>query len=99
MPGADLALLAIGGMALVTYATRAGGLWLMVHVPLSPRIEAFLRYLSGSVLVALVVPAALQEGSAAWVAIAAAVLVMLATRRTVLAMVVGVLLAAAYRAM
>ncbi len=99
MPGADLTLLAIAGMALVTYATRAGGLWLMVHVPLSPRVEAFLRYLSGSVLVALVVPAAVQEGTAAWVAIAAALLVMLATRRTLLALLLGVLAAAAYRAL
>jgi len=97
MPGADLALLAIAGMAAVTYATRAGGLWLMVHVPLSPRVESFLRYLSGSVLVALVVPAALQEGSAAWVAIAGAVLVMLATKRTMLALVLGVVVAAAFR--
>ena len=99
MPGADLTLMAIAGMALVTYATRAGGLWLMVHVPLSPRVEAFLRYLSGSVLVALIVPAAVQEGTAAWVAIAAAVLVMLATRRTLLALLLGVLAAAAYRAL
>lgn len=97
MPAADLALIAIVGMALVTYATRAGGLWLMVHVPLSPRVEAFLRYLSGSVLVALVVPAALREGPAAWVAVGVAVAVMLATRRTVPALLLGALAGAAYR--
>lgn len=98
MPGADAALLAIAGMAVVTYITRAGGLWLMVHVPMSRRVESFLRYLSGSVLVALVVPAALQEGSAAWIAVAAAALAMLAARRTLLALALGVALAAIFRA-
>ncbi|PWC31815.1 AzlD domain-containing protein [Azospirillum sp. TSO22-1] len=99
MPDAEIALLAIAGMAAVTYATRAGGLWLMVHVPMSRRVEAFLRYLSGSVLVALVVPAALQEGAAAWIAVAVAALVMLAAKRTLLALVLGVAVAAAYRAL
>lgn len=99
MPGAEVALLAIAGMALVTYATRAGGLWLMVHVPMSRRVETFLRALSGSVLVALVVPAVVQEGSAGWIAVSAAAVVMLATRRTLLALVLGVAVAAAYRAL
>ena len=97
MPAADIALLAIAGMAAVTYATRAGGLWLMVHVPMSRRMETFLRSLSGSVLVALVVPAALQEGTAAWVAVGTAVLVMLASKRTLLALALGVAVAAACR--
>ncbi|HSK38438.1 MAG TPA: AzlD domain-containing protein, partial [Arenibaculum sp.] len=57
-------LLAIGAMAGVTYLTRAGGLLVMGFVTLTPRIEAFLRSLSSSVLVALVVPAALNGGGA-----------------------------------
>ena len=43
------ALAAIAGMALVTYATRVGGFLLMGLVPLTARVEAFLRNLSSSV--------------------------------------------------
>jgi uncharacterized membrane protein len=50
------AVLAILAMAVVTYATRIGGILLMARVSLSPRIEAFLRYLSGSVLIAIIAP-------------------------------------------
>ena len=99
MPGVDVALLAIAGMTAVTYATRAGGLWLMDRLPFSPRAEAFLRYLSGSVLVALVVPAALQKGGPALAAVAAAAMLMLLTRRTLPALVLGVAVGAAWRAM
>ena len=38
-------LLAILGMALVTYAARAGGLWLMGRINLSPEVERWLRHL------------------------------------------------------
>lgn len=91
------ALLAILGMALVTYATRAGGVLLMSFVPITPRLEAFLRHLSSSVLVALVVPTALKGGTAAIVAVAATVLVMAATRQMVVAMLAGAAAAALLR--
>ena len=35
-------VLTILGMALATYATRAGGLWLMGYVKPSPRVERWL---------------------------------------------------------
>jgi len=44
------------GMALITYATRAGGLWLMGRVQPTPRLERWLRSLPGAILVALVAP-------------------------------------------
>ena len=91
------ALLAILGMALVTYATRAGGVLLMGLVPVTPRVEAFLRHLSSSVLVALVVPAALKGGTAALLAVAVTLLVMAATRQMAVAMVAGVVAAALLR--
>lgn len=50
------ALLTILGMALVTYVTRMSGLWLMSHVTLSRRMKAWLGYLSGTVIVAIVAP-------------------------------------------
>lgn len=89
---------AVAVMALVTLGTRVGGLWLMRFVPLTPRIEAFLRHLSASVLVALVLPAALTGGTAAWLAIGVAG--GLAARRMPIlpAMLAGVAAAALWRA-
>src|SRR5712692_2897086 len=49
-----LALLTIFGMALVTYLTRMSGLWLMSHITLSTRMKAWLGYLPGTVIVAIV---------------------------------------------
>ncbi len=91
-----LAILAIG---LVTYATRIGGILIMARIPVSPRIEAFLRYLSGSVLVAVVVPPVIATGPAAWLAVAATLAAMLKTRHALLSLVVGMATAAAYRAL
>ena len=45
MAGDGPVLVAILGMALVTYLTRAGGVLLMGIVPVTARVEAFLRYL------------------------------------------------------
>lgn len=91
------ALAAIAGMALVTYATRAGGIVLMRSVPITPRVEAFLRHLSSSVLVAMVAPAAATGDPAALAAIGAALAVMLATRQLIPAMTAGVASAALLR--
>jgi uncharacterized membrane protein len=90
---------AILAMGLVTYATRIGGILLMTRIPLLPRIEQFLRYLSGSVLVAVVVPPVIQTGPAAWLAVAVSLATMLKTRRALLALVLGMAAAAAYRAL
>lgn len=84
------ALLTIAGMALVTYATRAGGLWLMGRVALTPRVEAWLRNIPGAVLVALIAPAAVAGGAAEMLAVLATVAVMARTRNMLLAMLAGV---------
>lgn len=91
-----LAIMAIG---LVTYATRIGGILIMARIPVSPRIEAFLRYLSGSVLVAVVVPPVIQTGAAAWLAVAVSLGAMLVSRHALLSLVLGMATAAGYRAL
>src|SRR5207253_6148952 len=83
-------LLTILGMALVTYATRAGGLWFMDRVAASPRIDAWLHHIPGAVLISIVVPVALVGGPAEWIASAATALVAARTRNLLLAMAVGV---------
>jgi uncharacterized membrane protein len=93
----SMALLAIAGMALVTMATRVAGVAIMRFVPITPRVEAFLRALASSVLVALVTPALLRGEVAAAGAVGVAGLVMALTRQAVLAMLAGVLFAALWR--
>ncbi len=55
----------------------------MIWIPLSPRVERFLEALSGSVLVALVVPLALAGDLATKLALAVATVTMLTTRNAV----------------
>jgi uncharacterized membrane protein len=89
---------AIAAMALATYAMRAGGFWMMRHVPPSPRLRKMLNALPGSVIVATVLPIVVRDGLTATLAIGAAMAVMLATRRDILAVLAGMGVAAAIRA-
>ena len=93
-----IALATVVGMAAITYATRAGGFWLMRYIAMTPVLEAFLRGMAGSVVVAIIVPAAVKGDLAARLAIAVAVVVMLTTRQAVLGMMAGVVVAAGWRA-
>jgi uncharacterized membrane protein len=82
--------LAVLAMAALTYLTRVGGLWLMAHVPLTPRIERFLDALAGAVLVALLAPIVLAGDLALQAGVALAVLVMALARSGLLAVAAGV---------
>ena len=94
-PAVALVLL---GMGLVTYLSRASGLWIMAFVPLSRRVERALKALSGSVLVALVVPAALAGDLGLQLGVVAAIALVALGGPTTAAMVLGVALAAGARA-
>lgn len=85
-----LALLTILGMALVTYATRAGGIILMSRVTLSPRMAAWLKHIPGAVLVSIVAPGIVAGGVPEVLAAIAALLVARRTGSLPLAMVAGV---------
>ena len=84
------ALVAILGMALVTYLTRIGGLWLMSRITLSKRMRAWLGYLPGAMIVAIIAPTVLSTGFAEAGAALATVLVAARTRNMLLSMIVGV---------
>ena len=81
-------------MAAATAVTRVGGVWIMSYVKITPRIEAFLKYMSVSVLISIVVPAVWTAEPHVWLAVAVAALVMIATRNAVGAMLTGTALAA-----
>lgn len=83
-------LITILGMALVTFATRAGGLVLMRRVSLAGPVERWLRYVPGAVLVALVAPIIAQGGLATLIATVATIVVAACSKSLVLAMVAGV---------
>jgi len=99
MVGDATAVVTVILLALVTLATRFAGVGIMSYVTITPRIEAFLKYMATSVLIAIVAPATLNASPRIWVAVAAAVIVMIATRSALGAMLVGTALAAAGRAL
>lgn len=82
--------LTIFGMALVTYATRAGGLWLMDRVRVGPRVETWLRHIPGAILVAIVAPMIVESGPAELVAVGVTIAVGATTKSVLLTMVAGV---------
>ncbi|HEU4495107.1 MAG TPA: AzlD domain-containing protein [Rubrobacteraceae bacterium] len=77
-------------MAIATYATRAGGLWLASRLALSGRVEAWLDYIPGAILVSIVAPVVLASGLAEALAALAVVLVASRTGSLPVAMVTGV---------
>jgi len=85
------AFITILGMAVVTYGTRAGGMWLMGRVALSRPVEKWLGQLPGAVLVALAAPAVINSGLAGLVAGLATLLVARKTGNLLFAMLTGVI--------
>jgi uncharacterized membrane protein len=94
-----ITLVAISLMALVTYATRAGGLWLASRFDLSERAGAWLDQIPGAILVSLVAPAVLTGGPAEALAALAVVIVAVRTGSLPAAMVTGVGAVVALRAL
>ena len=92
-------LLAIMLMALATYATRAGGLWLASRLDLSERVGAWLDQIPGAILVSLVAPTVLTGGLAEALAAIAVVIVALRTGSLPAAMVTGVVTVVVLRAL
>ena len=98
---ADASELAILGliiaMALVTLATRWGGVFIMGFIPIGARVRRFIQAMSGSVLVALIAPLAVEGDAGARAALACTAVLMLVFRRPLLAIGGGMLAAAVVR--
>jgi uncharacterized membrane protein len=90
---------AILALSLVTFGMRAGGFWLMGHVPLTPRVQRALNVFPGAFLFAIVVPIIGHEGVPALLGVAAAVGAMMLRNDSFLALVAGMLAAAGARAL
>lgn len=92
-----LSLYTIFGMALITYGTRAGGFWLMRFVPLSGRVESWLRSIPGAVIAAVVAPAVWKGGWIELTGLALAVIAIRLTRQELVAILIGIGTVAALR--
>lgn len=93
------ALLAILIMVIVTYLTRIGGVLVMAWVPIGPRVQRFIQAMSGSVLIAVIVPMAAQGDWGARMALIATLTAMLATRKPLIAIAAGIITAALWRSL
>jgi len=83
-------LLAILGMALVTYLCRAGG-YALFRAFRPPRfVEAMLQHLPGPIFIAYVAPALATQGAKGFLAAVAVVVVQAATRNLAAAIAAGV---------
>jgi len=83
------AALTIAAMAAVTYFCRIAGVVVMSRVRVTPRVERGLRALPGSIIMATILPVAIDNGIPALVALAATILTMMLTRFDLAALVVG----------
>jgi uncharacterized membrane protein len=92
-------LLAILGMALVTYLTRVSGPLLVPLVRGNQRLEGCLAKLPGSILAALLAPLVFAAGPTEAVAAGVTLLISLKTRSMPLALVAGVGAVAILRAL
>ncbi|MCH8552654.1 MAG: AzlD domain-containing protein [Natronospirillum sp.] len=85
-------------MGLVAYMTRIGGVLIMSRMKIGRRAERFIYAMSGSALVAIVVPLAVEGDLAARLALATTAVVMLTTKKTLVAIMAGIVMAAGWRA-
>ncbi len=82
-------VLAIAGMTLVTFLCRIAGVVVMSRVRITPRFERGLRALPGSIILATILPAVVDNGWPALVALGAAVIAMAVTRIDIVGLVAG----------
>ena len=84
-------------MAVVTLATRWGGVFVMSFVPISFRVQQFISAMSGSVLVAILTPLAIEGDLSARLALLTTAIIMLALKKPLPAIAGGILVAALVR--
>ena len=93
----ESAYIVIAAAALVTYLLRFGGLMLAGRLPNAGRFKKFMDALPGTILLSLIVPAALSGGLWSWIATCCTALCSLKTGNVFVSMVVGVAIVALSR--
>lgn len=77
-------------MAIITYLTRAGGLWLIGHIDVSQRGEIWLKALPGAIVISIVAPEVASGGVAEWGAALVVLVVAVRTDNILIAILTGV---------
>jgi uncharacterized membrane protein len=89
-----LVWLTIGAAALVTYGLRISGLLLAGRLPKTGRFRTFMDALPGTILLSLIVPAAVAAGPVGWLATVITGLCSIKTGNVFISMLVGVAIVA-----
>lgn len=89
--------LVIALMFVVTQFTRLGGVFITGFLPLRPRVMSFIDAMSGSVLVAVLVPVAVEADMAGRAGMLATGAIMLLAARPMVAVSTGILVTALMR--
>lgn len=92
-------MIAFAIMTAVTVASRLGGYFMMRYVDVTPWVRRMLDALPGSIIVAAALPVAVNGGPIVMLALAAAIAVSVLRRNDFLAVITGMLVAAAARAL
>ncbi|SFH13756.1 AzlD family protein [Pseudomonas sp. NFACC45] len=90
-------LIVIVIMAIVTLATRWGGVFVMSFVPINYRVQQFITAMSGSVLVAVLAPLAIKGDNGARLALLTTAIIMVIVKKPLPAIAAGILAAALVR--
>ena len=85
-----LVIAVIIGMSVVTYATKAGGLWLLSRINVSDRVESGLEMLPSAIIISTLGPELISAGPAEWSSAAVVLLVMWRTENVLLALLCGI---------
>ncbi len=89
--------LVICAAALVTYGLRLGGLLLAGRLPKTGRFKKFMDALPGTILLSLIIPAALAGGLWSWIATVCTAICSLKTGNVFISMLLGVAIVAGSR--
>ncbi|WP_226021591.1 AzlD family protein [Halomicrobium salinisoli] len=92
-------VLVVGAMAVATYLTKVGGLWLLSRVEVGDRVRAGLEVLPGAIVVAVLGPRLAEGGPPEWAAAAVVAVVARRTGNILLSLAVGVGAVVAFRAL
>jgi uncharacterized membrane protein len=85
-------------MAVVTFVTKIGGLWLLSRFEVSDRLESGISVLPGAIVIAILGPELTAGGPAEWAAGGLTLVVMWRTGNILLALIAGVVGVVAFRA-
>ncbi len=90
--------LTIAGMGLVTYLTRISGFFIFSRIQnMPPRLEQFLRYIPGTIIVSIIAPQMAKGGSVTLTASAVCIAASLVCKNLVAVMVIGVVYVSLFR--